>query len=214
MFVRPEWEPLSEEDNFALIDAFPWGILISNGENGPLATNLPLLLDRSRGSQGTLVSHIAVANRQAAALRSSESAPTLAIFHGPHSYVTASWYPHRDMPSTFYYTAVHCYGQVRVQSETELERWLNILTEKMEGPIENGWKITDVPDADIKRRLKYIVGFEIEIDRIEGKYKLGQDEPKKDAMAVGNRLADSPEAELSDLAGMIHRFNAAREEKT
>ena len=213
MFVRPEWEPLSEEDNFALIDAFPWGILVNNGENGPLATNLPLLLDRSRGTKGTLVSHIAVANEQAAVLKAAESAPTLAIFHGPHSYVTASWYPNRDMPSTFYYTAVHCYGRVRVQSETELERWLNTLTEKMEGPIENGWKINDVPDYDIKRRLKYIVGFEIEIDRIEGKFKLGQDEPKKDAKAVGQRLAHSPDAEQSALAAMIDRFNAAREDK-
>ena len=213
MFVRPEWRPLSDEDNFALIDASPWALVISNGPQGPLATDLPLLLDRSRGRQGTLVSHIAIGNEQATVLRSNAAGPTLAMFHGPHSFVTASWYPNRDMPSTFYYTAVQCYGRARVQTEAELERWLNILTERMEGPIENGWKITEVPDYDVKRRLKYIVGFEIEIERMEGKFKLGQDEPKKDAMAVWERLAQSPDRERSALAEMIYRFNADREEK-
>jgi transcriptional regulator len=114
------------------------------------------------------------------------------------------------MPSTYYYTAVHCYGRLVFQEEATLEHWLTILNERMESRFENGWKLNEVSEYDIKRRLKHILGFELQIDRIEGKYKLGQDEPKKDALAVADQLAkDSSQHELSEL---IHAYNIDRSE--
>jgi transcriptional regulator len=173
---------------------------------------LPLLLDRSRGENGTLVGHIARANQHCHLLGQID-APTLAIFQGPYSFISGSWYPNRDMPSTFYYTAVHCYGRIRMQTEAELEHWVGILTSRYESAIPNGWKITDIPHSDITRRLPAIAGFELEIDRIEGKFKLGQDEPKKDAMAVCPHLEASPDPSHHDLALLIRRYNGDREEK-
>lgn len=208
MFVRPSWRPRAAEEMLRLIDENPWALLVNNGEEGPQATNLPLLLDRSRGKGGVLVGHMARANHHAEAL--PPKAPTLAIFAGPYSFVTASWYPNRDMPSTYYYTAVHCYGGMRLQTEAELERWLGVLTDRMEGRFPNGWKVTEVPRSEITRRLPFIVGFEIEIERLEGKFKLGQDEPKKDALAVADQLARATDPSHRALAEMIRRYNADR----
>ncbi len=211
MFVRNCWKPRTEEELWKLIDANPWALLIDNGSSGPYATNLPLLLDRS-GGKTILVGHLAEGNEHAVALRSA-SAPTLAVFHGPQSYVTASWYPNRDMPSTYYYTAVHCYGRVRIQEEAALRQSLEVLTRRMESEFPEGWKTSEIPAFDITRRLPYIMGFELDIDRIEGKFKLGQDEPKKDALAVGHRLAQSADSADRELAELVIAYNVDRADR-
>lgn len=210
MFVRPSWRPWDAEAAYDLIGAHPWARLVQNGDDGPLATNLPLYLERRRGPRGTLVGHMARMNEHSQVLAEAR-APALAIFEGPQSFVTASWYPNRDMPGTWYYTAVHCYGRVRLQTLDELEASLRELTGRMEGPIPNGWKMDEVPHSEITRRLPAIVGFEIGIDRLEAKFKLGQDEPLKDALAVADRLESSPEAASRLLAGMVRRANGGRE---
>ena len=209
MFVRACWKPRAQEELYDLIDHYPWALVINNGSDGPYATNMPLLLDRSRGDYGVLVGHIARANEHASALQNN-SGSTLTIFDGPYSYVTGSWYPNRDMPSTYYYTAVHCYGKVQLQSNDELERWLEILTNRMEAEYPNGWKTSDIDHSGITRRLNHILGFEIPIERIEGKFKLGQDEPKKDAMAVAHRLANAADASHRTLSEMIRLYNEDR----
>ena len=208
MFVRPCWKPHKEEI-LDLIDRYPWALVINNGGNGPCATNMPVLLDRTRGEHGTLVGHIARANDHGEVLKSSDS-PTLVIFHGPYSYVTGSWYPNRDMPPTVYYTAVHCYGKVRLQSNQELEHWLEVLTNRMEQPFPNGWKMTDIDQSGVTRRLNHIFGFEIEIERLEGKFKLGQDEPRKDAMSVADKLANAEDPSHRILSEMVRRYNEGR----
>jgi transcriptional regulator len=210
MFVRPAWRPRSIDDVYQLIHDHSWALLINNGDEGPLVTNLPLLLDRNRGKFGTLIGHIARANEHARVLFAATT-PTLAVFHGPYSYVTPSWYPNRDMPGTYYYTAIHCYGRIRPQNDQELEAALGVLNDRMERPIPNGWKMDEVPHSDITRRLPHIAGFELEIERLEAKFKLGQDEPKKDAMAVAGRLLDSADASQRVLGEMTRRENEPRD---
>jgi transcriptional regulator len=209
MFVRPCWKPQSEDEIYDFVDQNPWGLLVNNAEHGPYATNLPLLLDRSRKGKGVLVGHIARANAHAAVLGSG-SAPALAVFQGPYSYVTASWYPKRDMPPTYYYTAVHCYGSLRLQDEHELHRWVEILTERMESQLEDGWKTSEIEESAITRRLKAILGFEIEIERLEGKFKLGQDEPELDALAIAEHLASRNEGTDRDLGERICKYSGQR----
>src|SRR5579875_1692516 len=209
MFVRPCWRPLSEQDALELIEKNPWALLVSNGAKGPLATNLPLLFDHRREDKTVLVGHLARANEHALLLQES-SVPHLAIFEGPYSYVTASWYPNRDMPSTYYYTAVHCYGRVRIQQEDALRESLEALTQGMESRYPDGWKTSEIPPREITRRLPSIMGFEIDIDRVEGKFKLGQDEPVNDAMAVGKALAGSSDPAMQQLAELVIRYNRDR----
>src|SRR5688500_13714716 len=172
MFVRPVWRPQSAEQVWQLIDEHPFALLVNNGADGPFLTNLPLLLDRTRGPQGTLIGHIARPNPHCAALFAAKE-PTLAVFQGPFAYVTPSWYPNRDMPGTYYYMAVHCYGRITAQSDEQLEASLRVLNDRMENPIPGGWKIDEVPRSEITRRLPYIAGFELTIERLEAKFKLG-----------------------------------------
>jgi transcriptional regulator len=211
MFVRPCWRPQSPDETVAIIDTYPWALLVNNGEDGPFVTNLPLLLDRTRGPHGTLLGHLARSNEHAAELFKA-TAPTLAVFHGPYSYVTPSWYPNRDMPGTYYYTAVHCYGRVLAQSDAALEATLKILNDRMEKPVPGGWRIDEVPRSEITRRLPSIAGFEMEIERLEAKFKLGQDEPRKDAMAVAGRLGASADPSQRELGEATRRANVDRPE--
>ena len=211
MFVRPCWRPQSIDEAYALIDEHPWALVINNGDDGPFCTNLPLLLDRSRGEKGTLLGHIARPNEHTAALFGAKE-PTLAVFQGPFSYVTPSWYPNRDMPGTYYNTAVHCYGRIRPQSDAELEKTLGILNDRMERPIPGGWKMDEVPHSEITRRIPYIAGFELEIERLEAKFKLGQDEPRKDALAVADRLSSSTEESQRRLGAMTRKASEGRPE--
>jgi transcriptional regulator len=208
MFVRLCWRP-SREETYQTIDDNVWALLINNGSDGPFVTNLPLLLDRTKGRFGTLLGHLARANEHAVALFAAKE-PTLAVFHGPYSYVSPSWYPNRDMPGTYYYTAVHCYGRIRAQSDAELEATLKVLNDRMERPLLAGWRMEEVPRSEITRRLPNIAGFELEIERLEAKFKLGQDEPRKDAMAVADRLILSPEASLRQLGQATRRANENR----
>jgi predicted FMN-binding regulatory protein PaiB len=119
MFVRPSWLPQSQNDVQDLITQNSWGLLVSNGDEGPNATNLPFIFDPTRGEKGVLTSHLSRANAHAAALQRLTE-PALTVFHGPSSYITASWYPGRDMPPTVYYSAVHCYGPLVFQDQAQL----------------------------------------------------------------------------------------------
>lgn len=209
MFVRPSWRPRSPEETYQIIEDYPWALLVNNGDSGPFVTNLPLLLDRSRGPFGTLIGHLARSNEHAQVLFAAKE-PTLAVFHGPHSYVTPSWYPDRDMPGTYYYSAVHCYGRIGLQSDAQLEASLKILNDRMEGPIPGGWRIDEVPRSEITRRLPSIAGFELTIERLEAKLKFGQDEPRKDALAVADRLTESSDPSQRILGDAVRRANIDR----
>ena len=212
MFVRPCWRPNSPSDVRRIIDENPWALLVSQSEDGPLATNLPLLVDPNLGTakpdELVLVGHLARANHQLDQLRKTTS-PVLAIFEGPWSYVTASWYPDRQMPSTYYYTAVHCYGHLEFQNEDKLDRSLEQLVNRMESEYPNGWKTDEIPRSEITRRFSLITGFRISVNRLEAKFKLGQDEPLRDALAVADTL-ERQDGEARALAAMIREQNAGR----
>lgn len=211
MLVRSCWKPQSLDECYALIQAHPWALLVTNGPEGPRATNLPLLLDRSKGRHGELIGHISRANSHLRELEQAREA-SLAVFQGPSAYVTPRWYPNRDMPGTYYYTTVHCYGRPRFQDDDELETALEMLNERMEGARRDGWKLTEIPHSEITRRLPGIMGFVLEIERIEAKFKLGQDEPLKDVMAVAKRLAESDHPDERQLAEVVRHGNLCRED--
>ena len=213
MFVRPCWIPKTEANTRQIIDENPWALLVSNGSDGPLATNLPLLVEQQENDEGAdalvLVGHLANANEHIARLR-RETQPVLAIFEGPWSYVTASWYPRRQMPSTYYYTAIHCYGHLEFQDKPALDSSLEDLTHRMEAAHVNGWSYREIPRSEITRRFAGITGFRMIVTRTEAKFKLGQDEPIDDALAVANVLDKHPAPQDRALAAMIRQQNASR----
>ena len=214
MFVRSCWRPQSPADIRRIIDENPWALLVSQSDAGPLATNLPFLVEQSHGNDSVeelvLISHMARANEHLASLRHN-TAPVLAIFEGPWSYVTASWYPDRQMPSTYYYSAVHCYGTIEFQDEPELDHSLEVLVNRMESSYPDGWKTSEIPRSEVTRRFASITGFRLRVSRVEAKFKLGQDEPLRDALAVADELGRHDAPADRKLAAMIREQNAGRE---
>lgn len=91
MYTKAEFEPLSREAAFALIEAAAFATVVTNGPRGLAVSHLPFVLDRARGESGTLISHLAKANPHSELI--AEGRDTVAVFHGPHGYISSSWYP-------------------------------------------------------------------------------------------------------------------------
>jgi transcriptional regulator len=179
------------------IEAHPFGALVTASADGLFATHLPLVLDRTRGPHGTLQGHVARANphhRQALA-----TPEALVIFSGPDAYVTPSWYPakqeHGRVVPTWNYVAVHAYGVPRFTDDPAfLARHLEALTTRHEAGRDAPWAVADAPAEYIAQLSRAIVGFEIEITRLEGKWKMSQNRSPADIDGVVQGLAGSPAA--------------------
>ncbi|MBT3767488.1 MAG: FMN-binding negative transcriptional regulator, partial [Rhodospirillales bacterium] len=155
--------------------------LVTLGPDGPTANHIPMLIDRGEGLYGRLRGHLSKGNPQLQEMR--PESPALAIFQGPHTYVSPNWYPskkeHGKVVPTWNYLAVHATGPLTViDDDARLMRIIDDLTRKHEQNFENPWNISDAPDDYIQRMLKGIIGFEIQIGKLEGKWKMSQNKPK------------------------------------
>jgi transcriptional regulator len=187
----------------AQIRAHPFAQLVTAGDAGLVANPLPMLVDPDASPNGTLRGHLARANDQVASLRAGGQA--LVIFQGPQAYVSPSWYPgkaeHGKVVPTWNYVAVHAWGVPRVIDDAAwLRRLVEDLTVSQEQGRPNPWAVGDAPEDFIATMVKAIVGIEIPIDRIEGKWKLSQNRSEPDRRGVADGLrAEGNEA----MAGLI-----------
>ncbi|KJV25343.1 transcriptional regulator [Aquitalea magnusonii] len=170
----------------SLITAHPLATLITAGSNGLLANLIPFTL-HAEGEHGILRAHLARGNKQLEALR--EGADALVVFHGPECYVTPSWYPskaeHGKVVPTWNFTMVQVRGKPRVFDDaTWVQAQINELTNRHESQREHPWKVSDAPDEFIAAQLKAIVGIEIPILAIEGKWKVSQNSQPADRQGV------------------------------
>jgi transcriptional regulator len=204
MYIPPAHAETDEDTIFAFLAAHPLGAMVSVAENGRLvATHLPWLVHRDRGANGVLEGHIAKANREHQLPGDNgidRSFEALVIFTGPDAYISPSWYPskaeHGKVVPTWNYVAVHVYGRVHFTSDREfLARHLEHLVARHEGGRSTPWMISDAPREYIERQMNAIVGVEVSISRIEGKWKMSQNRPPADVDAVIDNLRDSPIAE-------------------
>ncbi len=165
----------------ALIRAFPFAMLVTAPRGVPFATHLPMLFDPAMGAKGALIGHLARANPQVEQLRSG-FAP-MAVFSGPQGYVSPSWYSSDDNVPTWNYAAVHVYGRASlIEDATRLGALVERLTNAHEARFAEPWKF-DREGAGSKL-LRAITGIEIQIERIEGKWKLGQNKTEEDQAGV------------------------------
>ncbi len=163
--------------------------VITQHEGEPFASHLPLMVNSRGGAQGTLIGHMARNNPQWQDM--AAGVEVLAIFHGPHAYVSGGWYAPNPMAApTWNYTVVHAYGRARILPEAELVEALHRLVDENEKNVASPWKL-ELTQALRERALPAIVGFEIELDRIEGKFKLGQNRSEQDRRRVIAELAKS-----------------------
>ena len=181
------------EDNIDVLHAFmqehSFATLVTQQDGIPLASHLPFLLDTERGPYGTLMAHMAYGNPQWRTF--DDAREVLVIFQGPHAYISPSWYVD-DVESsvpTWNYTAVHAYGIAHlIEDITALYNILQKTVQVNEAHFEKPWRL-QLPDEYMQKKMQAIVGFEIEITRLEGKFKLSQNRSAKDRASVRAHLA-------------------------
>ena len=155
-----------------LMREYSFASLITQHEGVPFATHLPFILDAQRGPNGTLLAHMARANPQWHHFASAQD--VLVIFQGPHAYISPSWYEVELSVPTWNYAVVHAYGLPRlIEDGEDLYKLLKTLIETHEAQFEKPWPF-NLPDDYLQKMMHGIVGFEIEITRLEGKFKLSQ----------------------------------------
>jgi transcriptional regulator len=183
-------EAFAERDSRTLLDfvaAHPFATLISPDLSDPAITHLPLLLDREPREHGKLRGHVARANPHWRVF--AERPQVVAVFHGPHAYVSPAWYAHHPSVPTWNYAVVHVHGRARILAERgALEALIRALVEEHERGRQNRWQAA-LPKEYWDDMLTGIVGFEIEIERMTGKFKLSQNRPVDDMHRVIDALA-------------------------
>ncbi len=187
MYVTPLFK---EEDLPVLHDAIQQSglaTLVTLGADGMEASHVPMLLDPEPAPFGSLHGHIARSNPQWQ--RAAVDGHALAIFLGPDAYISPSWYATKQetgkVVPTWNYVAIHAYGPVRFFDDTDrLLAHVTKLTERQEARRATPWAVTDAPEDYIRGQLKRIIGFEIPIARLEGKWKMSQNRPAQDRVGV------------------------------
>lgn len=200
MYTPPSFAVDDRETLFDCIERNSFATLItSNG--GVMVSHLPLLLDRELGEQGRLVGHMARANPQ---WEQADAGEAIAIFHGPHAYISPAWYEAENVVPTWNYVAVHAHGTFQLDNSPE--RRLEIVrrtVETYEAHRTPPWSLDSV-DADFTfKLLDAIVAFEIPIDRIEGKWKLNQNHDEQRRGKVIRALRDIGGDDEVEMAGLM-----------
>jgi len=182
------------------IDQHSFGLLVSTAADGPFATHLPLLLDRHGGKHGALNGHMARANPQ---WRHATDRPVLAIFSGPHTYISPTWYEADQVVPTWNYLAVHAYGRLQLIDDDAGK--LDILREMVrtyERSMTRPWTVNE-GDPHLPRLLAQIVGFRIDIERLEGKWKLNQNHPAERRAKVVRALRQQSGEDARAIAALM-----------
>lgn len=203
MYLPEHFAELRPEQLHALIAANPLGALITAGAGGLDANHLPFELDPSVGTHGRLTAHVARANPLWNEV--AEGDDVLVIFRAAEGYVSPNWYPskheaHRQVP-TWNYQVVHAHGRIRVMDDERFVRAVvGRLTRTHEGRLsqERPWKMSDAEKDYLGQMLKAIVGIEVDITRLQGKWKLSQNREERDRLGVIDALRARGDQRLAD----------------
>jgi transcriptional regulator len=202
----------------ALIRAHPLGLLISNGtEAGITANAVPFLLDAEIAPNGRLRAHMAKANGQWRQIAENPDAQVLVVFQGVDTYVTPSWYETKretgKVVPTWNYAMVQVRGRARVIDDTSwIAGQVSELTATHEGGRPEPWAVTDAPESYVQSQLKGIIGFEIEIAEISGKWKVSQNRPVADRVGVAGGLDAEDSAQAGEMAKLVRSYGGLENE--
>ena len=208
MYIPAAFAEDDRETLKSLINNNNFGVLLTPDGAGLQATHLPFLLDESDAGL-VLTAHMARANPHWKAF--ANGAPSLAIFQGPHGYVSPSWYAPGDNVPTWNYAAVHCHGTPRVIDDpARVADVQTRLVDAHEGGFETPWRLGDQDPKYLAAMLRGIVAFDMPVDRLEGKAKMSQNKSPADRAGVIDALRES--ASPADRA--LADFMAAREDRS
>ncbi|MFZ3590253.1 FMN-binding negative transcriptional regulator [Bacillus sp. DJP31] len=199
MYIPKSFEIKDTEVIYDMIEKYSFAAMFSQHNGGPYATHLPLTLDREKG---ILYGHIARQNTQ---WKDIEDHEVLAIFQGPHSYISPSWYETKTAVPTWNYVAVHVYGRVEMmESDQELMDTLRDLVRKYERP-DSLYNLDEVEPSYVEALSKGIVGFKIKITRVEGKQKLSQNHSLERQDLVIGQLEQIPSEDSHKIAQLMKK---------
>ncbi|MBA1158254.1 FMN-binding negative transcriptional regulator [Microvirga mediterraneensis] len=205
MYQPPHFREDDLAVQHALIQAHPLGLLVTFGSAGIEANPIPFVLDASASPLGTLKAHLSRANPQWRNIDPEQEA--LVVFQGPETYITPSWYAakreHGKVVPTWNYAIVQARGRLTVKDDPDwLLQQIGAMTDVQEAPRPEPWAVSDAPAPFVAAQLKGIIGAEIEIARIEGKWKVSQNRAEGDRLGVsaGLRLTgDDAAHRMADL---------------
>lgn len=195
----------------AAIESIAFASLISTTADGLQVSHIPLLLAPEEGPYGTLYGHVARVNAHAGC----NGTRSLAIFLGPHAYISAGWYPgkqtHGKEVPTWNYLAVHAHGTLATFDDpAALRELLRKLTDRHERAMPAPWRVDDAPVDFIDRNLEAITGLRLPIDRLEGKWKLSQNRTDADRAGVLAGLDQQGDEASRQVASAIRAANLER----
>jgi transcriptional regulator len=201
VYLPPAFTEKRPEILIGHIERYDFGLLVSHGAAGLVASHLPFLVERD-GDQLHLQGHLARPNPQLADL--ARAGEVLAIFHGPHAYISPNWYATGPSVPTWNYADVHAYGTVQlIEDEEWLRRFLVRLSERHEARNPVPWRMQDLPEPYARTMLKGIVGLDIAVTRLEGKYKLSQNRPAADRPGVVEALEAQDDSDPRAVARLM-----------
>ncbi|MDP3409281.1 FMN-binding negative transcriptional regulator [Bosea sp. (in: a-proteobacteria)] len=206
MYEPSHFKVDDREALFAVMRAHPLATLVTAGEGGLIANPVPFVLHAEEGEQGVLRAHLARPNPQWKAI--AAGAEVLVIFTGTERYVTPAWYAskqeHGKVVPTWNYVTVQARGPARaIEDGAWLRAQLDALTAQQEAPRAQPWSVGDAPEPFVAAQMRGIVGIEIDIASLVGKFKLSQNRQEADKLGVFNGLAADPESESQAMASLV-----------
>lgn len=187
MYIPPAFVETDTAKLHDFIEQNSFGLLVSSTELGPIASHLPFLLERDSGPHGTLLAHLARSNPQWRDFAHGERA--LSVFSGAHAYISPAWYEAEPVVPTWNYAAVHAVGPVELVEDREtLLELVDRFTRHFEAHRETPW-VFDRGTEFARRLADQIVGLRITIERLEGKWKVGQNQPEERRLKAAAALA-------------------------
>ena len=198
MYIPADFKMNDAAEIRAFVQAHPFGTLLTNVKQVPQVTHLPMQLLTDDAENDSLNLHLSKANPHASGLENGESA--IAVFVGTNGYISPRWYAAKDNVPTWNYTAVHAIGTLRkIENEEELMKLVDQLTIEHEAGAESPWR-ADWSVAKIRKMVKAIVGFELKVERWEGKKKVGQNRSAEDQASLKRNLENSGDPAYQMLA--------------
>jgi transcriptional regulator len=189
MYTPGLYQNENPEEIRAFLKENSFGILINQTDGKLCATHIPIELEMNADGKEILQGHISKLNPQAAGFKENDQ--ILAVFTGPHSYISSSWYDHENVP-TWNYLAVHVYGKVRVYNHEEALDFLKKLVDKYEAKSKNPVRVENLSEKTM-REARGIVAFEIEITNLEAQKKLSQNRDDKNYRNIITELEKTKE---------------------
>jgi len=203
MYCPAAFNESNPEELFQLIEAYSFATVISWADAEPMVSHVPLVLDRAEPGRAILLGHFAKGNRHWQQF--DGQSPALAIFQGPHGYISPAWYETTPSVPTWNYAVVHVRGTARITDAEGTEQIVHRLVEKFEGSRSERWS-GNLPQEFVRDELHGIVGFQIEVQRISGKFKLSQNRIDADREGALAGLEREPDTASQELAAFSRRY--------